>query len=283
MKRVAITGASGFVGKSLQHYFEGVGIESISIPRSALSDRAELVEMIDGCEVIINLAGASIIGRWSESYKELLYHSRIDTTKALVDAMEGCSSRAELFISTSAVGIYPQDRAYTEDDTQLGDDFLANLCKSWESEALKAKELGIRTAIFRFGIVLGKDGGALSKMMTPFKLGVGGVIGDGSQAFSFIHIDDLIRAYAFVLGHNELDGVFNLTAPTPTTNRGLTKALGSHLKRPTILPLPAFVLKILLGEGASVLTEGQRVLPQRLLDSGFVFEYPTIKKAIESL
>ena len=283
MKTIAITGASGFVGQSLKKHFETLGMKIVAIPRKALGNPEELDSIISTSDILINLAGASIIGRWSESYKELLYHSRIDTTKAIVDAMQRCSTKPELFISTSAVGIYAQDRAYSEDDAVLGDDFLAKLCTSWETEALRADKLGIRTAIFRFGIVLGKDGGALAKMMTPFKFGVGGVIGDGSQAFSYIHIDDLIAAYAHIIEHKQLDGVFNLTAPTPTTNRGLTKALGSHLGRPTILPLPAFVLKLLLGEGASVLTEGQTVLPKRLLDSGFVFEYDTIEKAIESL
>lgn len=283
MKRVAMTGASGFVGQALKKHFEASRMQVVAIPREVLSKPQELDSIINSSDILINLAGASIIGRWSASYKELLYHSRIDTTKAIVDAMQRCSRKPKLFISTSAVGIYPQERAYSEDDSVLGDDFLAELCKSWEAEAIKASDLGIRTAIFRFGIVLGKDGGALAKMMTPFKLGVGGVIGDGSQAVSFIHRDDLMAAYTHIIEHDELEGVFNLTAPTPTTNRGLTKALGEHLGRPTLLPLPAFLLKLLLGEGASILTQGQSVVPKRLLDSGFAFEYPTIEKAIQGL
>ncbi len=281
MKTIAMTGASGFVGQALTKYFEASRMQVVAIPREVLNQPKELDSIITKSDIVINLAGASIISRWSASYKELLYHSRIDTTKAIVDAMQRCRSKPQLFISTSAVGIYPQEGVYSEDDALLGDDFLAELCKSWEAEALKASGIGIRTAIFRFGIVLGKDGGALAKMLTPFKLGVGGVIGDGSQAVSFIHRDDLMAAYMHIIEHDTLEGVFNLTAPTPTTNRGLTKALGEYLNRPTLLPLPAFILKLLLGEGASILTEGQSVLPKRLLESGFVFEYPTIEKAIE--
>ena len=282
MKTIAMTGANGFVGQALTKHFEASRMQVVAIPRAVLNQPKELDSIINKSDIVINLAGASIISRWSASYKELLYHSRIDTTKAIVDAMERCSSKPQLFISTSAVGIYPQKGVYSEDDALLGDDFLAELCKSWEAEALKASGIGIRTAIFRFGIVLGKDGGALAKMIAPFKLGVGGVIGDGSQAVSFIHRDDLMAAYMHIIEHDTLEGVFNLTAPTPTTNRGLTKALGEYLNRPTLLPLPAFILKLLLGEGASILTEGQSVLPKRLLESGFVFEYPTIESALKS-
>lgn len=281
MKKVAISGASGFVGQSLQHYLLNNHMQPIPIPRDTLKDKAKLIRVIEGCDIIINLSGASIIGRWSEHYKKLLYHSRIDTTKRLVEAMETSKSKPELFISTSAIGIYPQDRAYSEEDTLLADDFLANLCKDWEAEALKAKELGIRTVIFRLGIVLGKEGGALAKMLTPFRLGIGGVIGDGQQPFSYININDLTRAYHFMIEHTNLAGIFNLTTPNPTTNRGMTKALGKHLNKPTILPLPSFVLKLLLGEGSSILTGGQTVLPKRLLKSGFIFEYETIDRAIE--
>lgn len=159
---------------------------------------------------------------------------------------------------------------------------LRNLCKDWEAEAQKAKDLDIRTAIFRFGIVMG-DGGALAKMLTPFKLGIGGTIGDGTQAFSFVHIEDLLKAYIFVLENNTLDGIFNLTAPNPSTNYGLTKALGKSLNRPTILPIPQFVLNFILSEGAKVLTDGQSVIPKHLIDSGFKFKFKTIEDTIENL
>jgi len=287
MKKVAICGASGFVGEALKNEFERRGAEVVVIPRSALGNSVKVSQIIYGCDAVINLAGASIIGsRWTPEYKDLLYHSRIDTTRTLVEAMGMCKPKPSLFISTSAVGIYPTDqreRDFVEDDFEYGDDFLANLCKKWEGEALIANTLDIRTAIFRFGIVLGKGGGALSKMMTPFKYGVGGIIADGQQPFSFIHINDLIRAYWFVIGHEKLSGIFNLTTPKPTTNGGLTKALGNSLNRPTLLPVPTFALKLLFGDGANILTEGQRVLPSRLLSNGFIFNFETIENTIEDI
>lgn len=282
MKKILIAGASGFVGSSLREKFQKDGFEVIAIKRAQLQDIQTLSSLLEGSFALINLAGANIINRWSESYKKLLYSSRIDTTKALVEAMSSCEVKPQTFISTSAVGIYKNDTIYDESSTNLADDFLAKLCKDWEKEALKAKEFGVRTSIFRFGIVMG-NGGALAKMLTPFKLGVGGTIGDGKQAFSFIHIDDLINAYKFVLEDDNLDGVFNLTAPIPTTNLGMTKALGKSLNRPTILPIPQFVLNIILSEGAKVLTDGQSVLPTHLLQNGFKFQYENIEDTIESL
>ena len=283
MKKVAITGASGFVGQNLTNMFNSNGYEVISIKRSQLNDVKTLVSIVDGCEVVINLAGANIISRWSEEYKKILYSSRINTTKAVIDAMGKCTNKPKLFISTSAVGIYKNDKEYDETTTNLSDDFLGTLCSDWEKEASKANELDIRTIIFRFGIVMGKDGGALSKMLTPFKFGVGGTIGDGSQAFSFIHIEDLVSAYTYVVENETCEGVFNMTAPVPTTNKGLTKALGTTLNRPTILPLPQFVLKLIFSEGAKVLTDGQSVVPKRLQDIGFEFKYKNIEDTIENL
>ncbi|WP_044417833.1 TIGR01777 family oxidoreductase [Halarcobacter anaerophilus] len=280
MKTVAITGASGFVGSNLKNYFSNLGFKVVGIKREELKDSKKLTKTVEESEFIINLAGANIINRWTDSYKKLLYSSRIDTTKALIEAMKKAEKKPKLFISTSAVGIYKNRSCYDEENFEYSDGFLANLCKDWEKEALKANELGIRTAIFRFGIVLGK-GGALSKMLTPFKLGVGGTIGDGNQYFSFIHIDDLLNAYKFIYENSSLEGIFNLAAPISTTNKGLTKALGKALHRPTILPIPQFVLNLVFSEGAKVLTDGQCVIPKRLLDSGFIFENSSIKEAIE--
>ncbi len=282
MKKIVITGASGFVGSMLKKEFQESGYEVIGVKRADLDDREKLMPLLDGSFVVINLAGATIINRWSDAYKHILYTSRIDTTKALVEAMKECKVKPKSFISTSAVGIYKNDRNYNEETLELADDFLANLCKDWEEEALKANSLEIRTAIFRFGIVMGQ-GGALAKMITPFRLGIGGTIGDGSQAFSFIHIEDLLKAYKFVIDDESLHGIFNLTAPTPTTNYGLTKALGKSLHRPTILPIPQFVLNIILSEGAKVLTDGQSVVPKHLLEKGFKFKFENIEETIENL
>lgn len=282
MKTLAITGSSGFVGTNLRSFFEKKGFNVIGIKREELKNEKKLLDIIEASDVVVNLAGANIINRWTETYKKTLYNSRLDTTKALISAMNKADNKPELFISTSAVGIYKNTTCYDEERFEYEDDFLANLCKDWESEALKAKEFGIRTAIFRFGIILG-DGGALEKMLTPFKFGLGGTIGSGLQDFSFIHIMDLINAYDFVYENKNLEGIFNLTAPEPTTNLILTKALGKKLNRPTLLPVPEFVLNLIFSEGAKVLTDGQCVKPKKLLDSGFKFEFTNIDSTIDNL
>lgn len=278
MKTIAITGSSGFVGQNLIQFFENKNYEVISIKRDYLKDENKLLEIISKSDVIINLAGANIINRWTDSYKKLLYSSRIDTTKSIVNAINKTEKKPEILISTSAIGVYDNKSTYDE-SAHLNNDFLANLGKDWEDEAKKAQ---IPVAIFRFGIVLGKNGGALDKMLLPFKLGIGGVIGSGNQAFSFIHIEDLLNAYEHVI-ENKLDGTFNLVSPTPTTNKGLTKALGKYLHRPTIFPVPEFMLKLIFSEGAKILTDGQSVVPKKLLDNNFKFKYENIEQAIENL
>ncbi|MGA1931924.1 TIGR01777 family oxidoreductase [Arcobacter sp. YIC-464] len=281
MKTIAITGSSGFVGTNLKRYFTDLGYEILPIARGDLSNQQRLQEIINQSDIIINLAGANIINRWSESYKKLLYSSRIDTTKAIVEAINKVENKPSQLISTSAVGIYDNKQTYDENGIHTSD-FLGKLAEDWEEEALKARSESTKVSIFRFGIVLGKDGGALEKMLTPFKLGLGGVIGSGKQAFSFIHIEDLLNAYKFVIENNH-ENIFNLTAPNPTTNKGLTLALGKTLKRPTILPLPEFVLNIIFSEGAKVLTDGQSAIPKNLMDLGFEFKYKTIDETIENL
>jgi uncharacterized protein (TIGR01777 family) len=282
MKKIAITGASGFVGTNLDRFFSSKGYDVISITRDTLTDEQKLVDIVNQSDIIINLAGANIINRWSESYKKILYSSRIDTTKSIVDAISKSENKPSQLISTSAIGIYKTDKEYDENDTDYNDDFLAKLCIDWESEAKKAEEFGVGVSIFRFGIVLGSDGGALAKMLLPFRLGLGGNIGSGKQPFSFVHIDDLIKAYDYVID-KAIFGVFNLTAPNYTTNGGLTKSLGSLLNRPTFFSVPEFVLKLVLSEGAKVLTDGQKVLPKHLLGEGFEFEFDNIDKALDDL
>jgi len=281
MKTIAISGASGFVGSSLNKFFTELDYKVIPIKRETLDDKTKLESLLNSSDILINLAGANIINRWSESYKKLLYSSRIDTTQKLVSAIKNIENPPQMLISTSAVGIYDNKSTYDEKGN-FSNDFLSSLCQDWEKEALKAKSEKTKVSIFRFGIILGEDGGALQKMITPFKLGLGGVIGSGKQAFSFIHIKDLLEAYKFVI-ENSYEDTFNLTAPKPTTNKGLTLALGKTLKRPTILPLPEFVLNIIFSEGAKVLTDGQSAVPKRLLDLGFEFKYKTIEETIENL
>ena len=281
MKTIAITGASGFVGTNLTNFFKSFNYKIIPISRDILNNESKLKSVLDESDVIINLAGANIIGRWTPQYKELLYSSRIDTTKKIVSALNEITDKNKLLISTSAVGIYDDKDTYDENGT-FANDFLSNLCQDWEKMALSAKSSNIKVSIFRFGIVLGQGGGAFAKMITPFKLGLGGIIGSGNQAFSFIHIDDLMNAYKFVI-ENNYEEIFNLTAPKPTTNLQFTRALGCRLKRPTFIPVPEFILKIIFSEGAKILTDGQDVIPKKLLNLGFKFKFNNIQETIKAL
>lgn len=278
-----MSGATGFIGGHLARAFGEEGWKVIPLGRGDFKDEEILRSKIGGADVVVNLAGASIAERWTGEYKKILYTSRIETTRKIVDALGKADKRPGLFISTSAVGIYDSGGVYTEENARYADTFLGKLSLDWEQAALRAKDAGIRTVIFRFGLVLGLDGGVLRKMLIPFQMGLGGTIGDGKQAFSWVHIEDLVRAYFTVIKNKDFEGIYNLTAPKPTTNKGLTRALADALHKPAVMRVPFFVLKLQLGEGASALLEGQSVLPKRLLDGGFTFRFTEIEEAIKDL
>ncbi len=269
--KIALTGASGFIGSHIRKNFG----DTVVIDRD--DTVAEIQDKLKDVYAVINLAGAPIIKRWTESYKDILISSRIGTTKKLVQAIN--SSNVGHFISTSATGIYPDDVECDESCTTLSQDFLGRLAQDWEREALRCEKL---TTILRFGVVLGKEGGALKKMLLPFRLGLGGPIGDGSMVMSWIDIHDLMEMYRFVLERGE-GGVFNAVSPNPVTNREFTRELARVLKRPAILPVPRLVLRILYGQSASVLTASKIVYPRRFLKLGFTFSYPTVKESLRHL
>ena len=281
--KIALTGATGFVGSHLANVFLAKNWEVTPILRDdlALSSK-DLAKRIDGSEVIVNIAGANIVKRWTEKYKKELYASRINTTIKLVEAMNQMSRKPQIFISTSAIGIYDDKGRYSESDYNFADDYLAKIVKDWERAALKARELNIRTVIFRFGIVLGK-GGLLAKMLPSFKLGMGGTIGSGKQAFSWVHIDDLSQAYMFAVEQEELEGIYNLVSPNAVTNKVLTKTLAKILHRPAVLPIPIWVLWLIFGEGAVAISSGQNIIPARLLMAGFQFKFETIEQALRDV
>jgi hypothetical protein len=232
--------------------------------------------------VIINLAGASIFGRWTPQHKERIHKSRIETTSNLVDAIP--HGRAPVLFSTSAVGYYGFHGDEVLDETApAGADFLATLASQWEAEALRAQHKGARVVITRFGIVLGTDGGALQQMIRPFRWFVGGPLGSGAQWLSWIHIEDLVRAFLHLLDREDLTGAFNFTSPEPVPNRDFARAVGKVLRRPSWIPAPAFLMRLVLGEFGSAILHGQRVLPRRLLESGFTFRFIGIEEALRDL
>jgi uncharacterized protein (TIGR01777 family) len=298
--KIFVTGGTGFVGRNLISRLIGEGHTVTVLSRSEkASDRlpkeTSIVqgdptvggvwqESVKGQDCIINLAGTSIFSRWTPETKKLIMDSRISTTRNIVDAMEPARGRDVVLFSTSAVGYYGfhGDEELTEESTP-GDDFLARVAAEWENEALRAEENGARVVITRFGIVLGEKGGALGQMISIFRKYLGGPLGSGNQWFSWIHMEDLLRAFLFLMAHHGISGPVNLTSPNPIRNRELAKALGKAMHRPAFLPAPGFMLKLILGEFGSVLLEGQRVIPKKLLDNGYVFAYTEIEGALRSL
>lgn len=282
--QISISGASGFIGTELMRRFAGKGWNFTIIDRAAfaLPDDEFRSKMIEGSDAIINLAGATINKRWTENYKNEIYHSRIDTTRKIARGIIDARSKPKIFLSNSAIGIYDATSSHNEESRHLADDFMADLCKDWEKEALAAKD-HTRVVIFRTGVVLGDTGGALKTLYPIFNFGLGGVIGKGLQAFSWIHIVDLIHAYSFAMEHENMEGIFNAVAPNPVTNKYFTKTFGKVLRQPTVMKVPLFALKMIYGEGAEALISGQSVIPERLLKNGFEFKFPTIEKTLTDL
>ena len=272
--KIAVNGTSGFMGGELCRFFRAQGHDVIAIPRAAYADKDALKNLIKGCDAVVNLAGASIAARWSEAYKKQLRASRIETTRALVGAINELEN-PPFFISASAVGVYENGLSHDESSVKFDRGFLGELACEWESEAAKART---QTAIFRLGVVLGR-GGALAKMLPAFKLGLGGKIGSGEQAFCWICVADLLEAFEFTL-QNRQSGVFNLVSPTPSTNGEFTRILGEVLARPTFFKVPKFALNLMFGEGSVVLLEGATVYPQALIKRGFSFKFGDLKTAL---
>jgi uncharacterized protein (TIGR01777 family) len=283
--KILASGINGFVGGYLKKVFEeerGWQVQAITRTDFALEDN-QFRGKLEGADVIIHLAGATISKRWTEEYKKLMYSSRIDTTKKIVRAIAGMNNKPQLFISTSAVGRFSPEGINTEESRTFAGDFLGILAADWEAEALKASDAGVRTVIFRFGVVLGPNGGMMAKVLLPFKLGLGGTIGDGSQSVSWIHLRDLANAELKAIDDKRLSGIYNLCSPDPTTNKGLTKALGRALHRPTIFRIPVFMLRLIFSEGADTFASGQKVIPKRLLDAGFRFKFADIDAAVSDI
>jgi uncharacterized protein len=298
--KILVTGGTGFVGTQLTARLIQDGNEVTILTRSLKGTehtspgisyvqgdptrKGPWQESIKDHDAIINLAGASIFNKWTEEYKRLMIESRRSTTRNIVDGIPSPSDRKITLFSTSAVGYYGfhGDEDLTE-ESPPGEDFLARLAVEWEGEALKAKDKGSRVVITRFGIVLGEKGGALGQMIPLFKKFIGGPIGSGRQWFSWIHINDLAEAFVFLMNHPEISGPVNLCSPNPVRNKDLAKALGKALHRPSFMPAPAFMIKWVLGEFGSVILEGQRVIPRKLLNCGFTFHYPDIDKALQRL
>lgn len=276
-KTVAVTGASGFVGRALAAELQRRGhtVRPISL-RGELAPNA-----LQGCDAVVHLAGEPVAQRWTAEARAKIESSRVQGTRALVNAMR--QHRPQVLVSASAVGYYGNcgEKVLIESD-KCEDDFLGNVARQWEEEAIKAEDLGVRVCRVRIGMVLG-NGGALQKMLLPFKLGVGGPIGGGQQWMSWIHIDDLVAMILFLMLESTVRGVFNAVAPYPVTNASFTKALGAAVHRPAFMPVPAFAVKLLFGEMSEVVLASQRAIPDAITRAGFTFQYPEIHGALTQI
>jgi uncharacterized protein (TIGR01777 family) len=298
--KILITGGTGFVGTQLTSRLIKDNHEVTILTRSLRGAKSPSPgisylegdptregpwqEAIKNHDAVINLAGASIFSKWTEEHKKAIRESRLNTTRNIVEGIPSHPERSFTLFSTSAVGYYGfcGDEELVE-DSPPGNDFLARIANEWEEEALKARDKGIRVVITRFGIVMGEKGGALSQMIPLFKKYIGGPIGSGKQWFSWVHIKDLAEAFTFLLKHPEISGPMNICSPNPVRNKDLAKALGKVLHRPSFMPAPGLMVKWVLGEFGSVILEGQRVIPKRLIENGFVFKYPDIEKALQGI
>ena len=282
---VVISGASGFIGKTLMMYLKSNGHEPISISRSELlfENNRKLVEKINGADAIINLSGSSISKRWTKKNKVEIYQSRINTTRNIVEAIIKCEKRPSILINASAIGIYDDIHCHDEESKYLASTYLGKVVMDWERASRTALEYGVSVSILRFGIVLGKNGGILKKMLPLFRMGLGGKIGNGKQFFSFIHIDDLIQIINQILIRKLPQNTYNVVCPDENTNEDFTRKFADVLHVPAFLSIPSFAFNILYGEGATVFIGGQNAKPTRLIENGFHFKYPTLIQALENI
>ncbi|XP_022106682.1 epimerase family protein SDR39U1-like [Acanthaster planci] len=287
-------GGSGFIGTAIRRLLLQRGHGVMLVSRTAGKDKITWDQLredgLPECDAVVSLSGENILNplkRWTESFKQEVTDSRVKTTAALAKAITEASKPPKVFVSTSGVGYYPPSLTaeYTEDSPGGDADFLSRLCTVWENSAkLPDSHSHVKQVIVRTGVVLGRDGGAIQQMIWPFWLGVGGVMGSGSQYFAWIHIDDIAGIFVHAIESPDPPSILNGVAPTPITNREFTKAFGSVLCRPTILPVPSFAINLAFGtERAAMLLDGQKVLPKQTLECGYEFQFPTIEKALKNI
>lgn len=295
-KRILVTGGTGFIGQALcrqlhERKYE-LTIFSRQPPESvkACCGRVEAVRNLEqlrghsGFDAVINLAGEGIADkRWSSSRKQALRDSRIGVTETLVEVIRSWEKQPDVLVSGSAVGFYGDQGAETvTEDTPPHDEFTHRLCRDWEAAAGPLEQDGVRVSFLRTGVVAGPGGGFLERMLPPFRLGLGGRLGNGQQYMPWVHREDVVGALVWMLENPEAAGAYNVVSPNPVTNAEFTRTLGKVLGRPTIFPVPAPVLKLALGEMARLLLTGQKALPARLTDGGYPFRYPDLSQALEN-
>lgn len=293
-KNILITGGTGFVGSYLRDVLLKQGNYLTIITRSPESYKSEesknqkfitiekVSSVMDSTDIVINLAGENLFGqRWTDTVKKRIYDSRISITRSLVDAIRASEKKPDVFLSASGINYYePAGDDVITEESKAANDFLAKVCKDWENEAIQARDLGVRVVISRFGIVLEKDGGVIEKMKLPFSLFVGGAIGPGTQYMSWIHMKDLCNSIVFAIENEEINDVFNATAPEPVTMNQFASAMGNVMNRPSIFRVPEFALNLILGEAAVPVVSSLNVQPKVLQKAGFEFEFDDLEMAL---
>jgi uncharacterized protein (TIGR01777 family) len=305
--RVIITGGTGLIGSALVKNLANDGHHVHILSRNPRQTEALPAtvhfhkwdgktangwgQLADGADAIINLAGESVSGegffpsKWSWKRKKLILQSRVEAGEAVMEAIKGATNKPKVLIQSSAVGYYGTQTGEQDvtEDFPAGNDYLADVCKQWEASTAEAEKLGVRRPVVRTGVVLSADGGALPRMALPFKMKAGGILGSGKQFLPWIHLDDEISAIRFLINNETANGVFNLSAPNPVTNKEMSKELGKVLGNIVPIPVPGFAFKTMFGEVSTIVLDGQRAVPSRLLELGYTFKYTTIAGALRAI
>ncbi|MFZ7946033.1 TIGR01777 family oxidoreductase [Neobacillus sp. 19] len=296
--KIVIAGGSGFIGKKLTDLLlkEGHTIVILTRKNQQTSRDVSYVKWLEestapeneikNADVFINLAGVSINdGRWNANHQKQIYDSRMQATDELIRIIASLNEKPSLLVNASAIGIYPssENAVYTEESLKRANDFLGQTVTDWENKAKVVESQNIRTVFMRFGVVLGKEGGALPLMALPYKLYAGGTVGSGEQWVSWVHVEDVVRAISFAIENDHLRGPVNVTSPSPTKMKEFGKTIGTVLHRPHWLPVPSFAMKMALGQKSSLVLEGQYVIPKILINEGFEFKFPSLQSALEDL
>jgi len=304
--KAVITGGSGLIGQALTKELTKNGYEVVILSRNPERTGAKLadaevvhwdgrtqgdwVKHVNGADAVINLAGASIAGdnvlkmRWTAKRKTQIHRSRMDAGKAITEAIQSVENKPGILVQSSAVGIYgPLDDEIVDENHPLPDDYLANVCRDWENSTKGVEDMGIRRVVIRTGLVFSKEGGIFPLLRLPFSLFVGGPLGSGKQYVSWIHIDDAAGAIRHLIKQDHAAGTYNLTSPGPVSNKTFSQEMGKSMRRPALLPVPSFTMKIALGEVSTLALDGQRVVPARLIKSGYKFKHETLNEALRNL
>ena len=306
MRRIIIAGGSGLIGTALTSELRQDNHEVVILSRNPehavrVDDGVKIFawdgmtqqgwgKLVDGADAVVNLAGANLAGegffpaRWTQERKQNIKQSRLNALTAITEAIDSASEKPKVLIQSSAIGYYgPLGDQRVDESGPVGKDYMARLLQEVEQATKDVEQMGVRRVVIRTGVVLTNQGGALSRLLLPFKLFAGGPLGNGRQVLSWIHIQDEVKAIRYLIGNSDTGGVYNLTAPNPVTNAEMGKAIAKVMRRPYYLPVPGFAMRLLFGEVATVVLDGQWVIPSRLLESGFEFDFPKIDMALENI